>query len=160
MTEYEKEIAARVASHGWYGVGVIDPNGKDSPFIYSVGFPKTYGVPDCIVVGLPQQALINVISAVHEQVSKGKDPVHGGLWDGLLPPPFQCRSIALPPQDALGKYRMLSAEWYWHTVMQRTEPLQAFQIVWPCERTNRFPWDPECPKDVLEWQPLLGDPPA
>ena len=127
--------------------------------MYSVGFPETYGVPDCIVVGLPRQALINVITAVHEHVSQGKVPIHGARWDGLLPEPFQCRSIALPSQDALGRYRMLSAEWYWRQVMKRTEPLQAFQIVWPGERTNLFPWDPECPQDVLELQPVLGEPP-
>lgn len=158
MSPYEQKLLAIVEEHGWHCTSVFDPEGGPD-FGYSVGFPEALGVPDCIVVGLPSELINAMLWQVFRQVEAGKALVHGAEWEGLLAGDYTCRSIRVLDQKAAEPFRMNSAEWYWSEVLKREAPFDAFQIVWPSARSRLYPWDKDCPQDVLDVQRLLGPPP-
>ena len=161
MSDYndaELDILAKVDKFGWMAMNVFDPHGNDPNFTYSIGFPKSLGVPDCIAVGQRPEVTYNMLREVFEQVRGGKQILHDMDWHGLLDGDYVCKSLRIPSQDNVGKFRMSSAIWFWESILKREGPMPAFQIVWPGAITHDYPWDEGCSQEVLDMQPVLGRP--
>ncbi|MGJ8559264.1 MAG: DUF4262 domain-containing protein [Litorimonas sp.] len=159
FSQYERDLIANVETHGWQATHVFDPKGGPA-FTYSVGFPQTLGCPDCIIVGLKRSLMHNMLWELFHQIRKGKALVVGASWDGLLGGDFQCVSVRIRSDLKHSDFRLSSSEWYLRKVMKSDTPFEAFQIVWPSVQGHMFPWDDDCPIEVLDVQPLLGEPPS
>ena len=158
MNQYERNLIANVEAHGWQATNVFDPKCGPS-FSYSVGFPQTLGCPDCIIVGLTSEIMHHMLWEIFHQIRKGETLVAGARWDGLLSGDFKCVSLPIRPDVMESDYRLSSSEWYLRNVMKSDSPFEAFQIVWPSVHGHLYPWDSDCPIEVLEAQPVLGEAP-
>lgn len=157
--QYETDLIANVDTHGWQAMNVFDPEGGPT-FTYSIGFPHTLGCPDCIIVGLPSKIMHNMLWEVFYQVRKGKLLEDGAQWEGLLAGDYSCVSMRVGSDINSSIYAMRSSEWYLSEVMKSDVPFTAFQIVWPSVHGRLYPWNENCPSDVIEAQPLLGTAPS
>lgn len=158
LSKYERVLIDNVETHGWQATHVFDPEGGPA-FTYSVGFPQTLGCADCIIVGLSNEVMHNMLWEVFHQVSKGKALENGAGWEGLIGGDYTCVSIPIRSGVMTSNFTLSSSEWYLRKVMKSDSPFDAFQIVWPSVQGHLFPWDDDCPLEVLEAQPLLGKPP-
>ena len=155
MSDYERTIEDNVREHGWFCVAVVDPEGNDPAFAYSVGFNETLGTPEVIVFGLDHELMHAMLWTAFRQVREGRALHDGDRWGGLLDG-FDCILKTVDPTNIVPEY-FNSAIWY-HGDPATHGLLEASQIVWPDADTGRFPWDPGCPPLVRELQPALYPP--
>lgn len=158
LSKYERVLIDNVETHGWQATHVFDPEGG-SAFTYSVGFPQTLNCPDCIIFGLSKEVMHNMLWEVFLQVRKGKTLENGAGWDGLIGGDYRCISIPIRPDVMTSNFTLSLSEWYFRKVMKSDRPYEAFQIVWPSVHGRLYPWDLDCPTEVLEAQPVLGEAP-
>ena len=151
LNDYEEQLLAAVADRGFQVTAVMQ--GDDFPtFAYSIGFPATVGQGEVIAVGLHSQTAYHVIEHVFDFCRAGS-PLRDGLifHDVLGDYPFVIRRL---PRSAIVRDRFNSAMWF-HKRHFGTPLADAFQLVWPCATTRLYPWDADCPLDVIASQPLL-----
>ena len=151
MDAKDKDIADRVAAHGWTAVGVDD---HDPPFVYTVGLMYSARHPELIIVGLADQgypllmALISLIGAGQSFATPGK------LEDALDGVPLAVRAVHPTQHEKYLGHAMA------HCRHQGDiGKLSAVQILWP-DDNGKFPFDPECDPAAVEAQPLLDRPAA
>src|SRR5690606_704523 len=82
--DYERKLLDNVDEHGWFCVHVFDPDGREEPFSYSVGFTKTLGAPEFIVFGLPRNLMHSMLWEVFRQIKAGKTPADNQRWSNLI----------------------------------------------------------------------------
>ena len=152
-SDYEKSIISTVESHGWFGTHVFDPEGNDPGFSYSVGFTKTLNCPEFIVFGLSNELMHSMLWSIFEDVEKGSVPHDGKVWSDLVKG-FDC-VIRKVHADNIRMNYLNSAKWFWNTHLKNDQPLEAYQIVWPGAVTGHFPWDDDCPQEIIDMQPPL-----
>lgn len=151
--DYERKLLDNVDEHGWFCVHVFDPDGREEPFSYSVGFTKTLGAPEFIVFGLPRNLMHSMLWEVFRQIKAGKTPADNQRWSDLIEG-FECVSRAVHSTNMTPDY-LSSAIWFWKNPSAREGLPPAFQIVWPGRETGHFPWDKDCPEDLRVAQPPL-----
>ncbi|HEY7807793.1 MAG TPA: DUF4262 domain-containing protein [Croceibacterium sp.] len=151
LNDYERELLANVAERG-FQVTTVFASDDFPTFSYSIGFPATVGQGEVITIGLHSDAAYGLIEETLNQCRDGLVLRDGLILDGTLGDyPVVVKVI---PADRITKERFNSAMWF-HDYRYGTPLTEAFQLVWPCEVTRLFPWDAECPDDVISDQPLL-----
>lgn len=151
LNDYEERLLANVAERGFQVTSVMQ--GDDFPtFSYSIGFPATVGQGEVIAVGLHSQTAYNVMEHVLDACRAGMTLRDGLILDDVLGDyPVVVKRL---PVSAIVRDRFNSAMWF-HKRHFGTPLTDAFQLVWPCATTRLYPWDADCPLDVIADQPLL-----
>ncbi len=129
--------------------------GRDDPppgYAYSTGFPETFGQPEVIVFGLPDEIMANMIGGLSDQCREGLHLADGLEVTGLLEG-HACVLRMVKPENLTDDYFYFS-HWY-HERQFGSRLEKAFQIVWPGVKTGLFPWEPGCPEEVRLLQPPL-----
>ena len=72
MNEYERNILADIDEYGCSVTSVIDPNGNEPPFSYSIGIAKSSDAPELIVVGLDSKISHWLINEYNRRVKAGE----------------------------------------------------------------------------------------
>ena len=148
LTDYELEILANVESYGVH----ITTVAADPPFSYSAGFEQSYHCPETIVFGLGYDTMASMVNRLGDCHRDGKAFRDGEQVEGILNGfPVVLKAI---PTERITRDHFNSAMWL-HKHGSDQPLSQAMQIVWPCDQTGLFPWDPNCPADVIEAQPPL-----
>lgn len=141
----EEKISSDVAKYGFH-VAIVPGDGYSPAFAYTIGLHKTYGYPELICFGLPQ------------------DLLHSLLWSGkelLDKQPVPDQSIGYP--DFIGDYdvRFLTVDKAWYKYyfgygiwFNQGQEFPALQIVWP-DKKALFPWQEDFNPDWKAGQPLL-----
>lgn len=154
LNRYERDIITNIEKHGWFCTSVFDPDGKQQPFSYSVGFTQTLKCPEFIVFGLDVKLMHSMLWNVFRAIRDGKRPEDNQHWDGLLEG-YDCVVRAVHPSQIEPKF-FASAMWFWISYLERcADDMQAFQIVWPGVGDALYPWDEACPQIVRDRQPPL-----
>ena len=154
-TDYERQIVDCVEHAGCFVVSVFPNEGSDDlPFSYSVGFTKSLGQPEVILLGLPSDTGHALVNDLFVMCRNGQRLTDGAQIDDLVPNfPVVARAV---DESWIVQSYFASALWYHRTQMGGA--LQdAVQIVWPDADCN-FPWDDGCADWVRADQPALYEP--
>ena len=153
MNEYEKKLIANVEEHGWQCSHIFDPEEKSPNFSYSIGFMKTLGCAEFIVFGLTNELMNAMLWQIFRDVQNGVEPQDGKVWSNLLDG-FDCIIKKVHPRSVEMNY-LNSAKWYWNQYLGQPTPIESYQIVWPGAHSGLFPWDDDCPQEIIDRQPPL-----
>jgi hypothetical protein len=153
LTDYEREIIANVERTGCHITSVFDPDGDSPPFAYSTGFPRSFGVGEVIVFGLPGELAAAMINEVTDRIAGGSLQLADGAEIADLLTDHVCVVRRVHPEQIVPEL-FNSAIWYANTQMG-TDLAEAWQIFWPPIGTSLMPWDPDCTADVCALQPAL-----
>lgn len=153
MDDYDKKMIQNIEEHGWQCSHIFDPDQKDPDFSYSVGFMKTLGCPEFIVFGLNKELMHSMLWKIFRDIESGVKPHEGQVWSNLLEG-FDCIIREVNPDNIHMNY-LNSAKWFWNTHLGNSEPVEAYQVVWPGAATGHFPWDDDCPQEITDMQPAL-----
>ena len=152
-SDYENRIVSKVEEHGWFGTHVFDPKGDAPGFTYSIGFTKTLNCPEFIIFGLNNELMHSMLWNIFRDIEGGVTPHDGRVWSNLLEG-FDCVIKSVHPDNIRMNY-LNSAKWFWDTHLGNSEPLEAYQVVWPGAVSGEFPWDDDCDPYIIEKQPPL-----
>lgn len=154
-TDYERQIIDCVDRYGCFITTVLPEDQADGPpFCYSVGFTRTFALPEVIFLGLPADtghALVNDLAAMCRDGLRIGD---GQRVDGLISNyPAIARTV---DESWIIQSYFASALWFHRTQMDA--PLRdVLQMVWP-DPQGFYPWDKSCAEWVKSDQPALYQP--
>ena len=151
LDDYEERLLANVANKG-FQVTTVTADEDFRVFSYSIGFSVTVGQGEVIAVGLHHLTAYDVIEKVFNLCRDGLSLHDGLILDEVLGDyPVVVKLI---PEARIARDRFNSAMWF-HKRHFGTPLTRAFQLVWPCATTRLYPWDTDCPADVIASQPLI-----
>jgi hypothetical protein len=154
LSDYECKVIVNVRDYGCHVVSVFDPEKKDPPFSYSVGFPETVGQPEVIIFGLNSSMGLFAINETLRQCRADLVLRDAQAIEGLLEEyDVICMARAVAKRHLVPEY-FNSALWY-HRYRTGKELEAAVQLVWPDE--GIWPWEPGATAEFLEEQPGLYD---
>jgi hypothetical protein len=153
-TDYEKQIIHWVEEAGCFVVSVLpDEHTADLPFSYSVGFTKSLGQPEVILMGLPGETSHSLINSLFERCSDGFGLTDGTRIEEIASFPLVAKEV---DESWIIQSFFASALWYHRTQMD--SPLvRAMQIVWP-DAGGNYPWEADCAEWVRADQPAMYEP--
>lgn len=144
--EAEEFIQSAVRGHGW-AVQLIAPGDDEPGFAYTVGLFRSFGHPELIVFGLPDEVAHAVLNEFGERARAGAELRSGDRipevlehYDVLVRGVRHAESFRCHVGYALSFYQ--GAEF----------PL--LQVVWP-DKEGRFPGDADAAEFLAASQPLL-----
>ena len=148
---YEQGILDNISNRG-FQVTTVTADTDFPLFSYSIGFSATVGQGEVIAVGLHHLTAYDVIAKVLDHCRDGVVLRDGLIFDDVLGDyPVVVKRI---PESGIIRDRFNSAMWF-HKYHFGTALISAFQLVWPCSSTRLYPWDADCPPDVIADQPLI-----
>ena len=146
-------IVEYVAEHGRVALDVLDPDGDEPDYTYSIGFPVSVAQPEVLVFALPQELRQHIIHALWHMMSEEQLVLEDGMRiDGLIDG-FDCIAREVTDREIIDTY--LAAGVGYHDSQHGKPVDRFFQIVWPDADSGLFPWDEGCPDVVLFNQPPL-----
>jgi hypothetical protein len=146
MDAEDREIADKVAKHGWTAIGVED---YDPCFVYSVGLMYSAKHPEIIIFGLKDQNYA-LLSAVIKLIQSGKSFAIPGRYDDAMDDvPLGVGEVHSSQHE-----RFLGFAMGYCRHQGDIGGLKAVQVFWP-DRENRFPFEANCERGVAIEQPLL-----
>jgi len=144
----EKAVLADIDTYGWHGLWIREDD-QGPQFSYSIGFYRTLGAPEVIVVGIRSELAHAMLWEAYRRLSRGETMTPGRFYDNFV----DGHAVTFVPvsDDARHEYFGF-AQWYYKS------DFPALQLVWPSAADGRWPWDSE---SLARLQPLLGPvPPA
>ena len=139
----EKAVLADIDRYGWHGLWIREDD-EGPQFTYSIGFYRTLGAPEVIVVGIRSELAHSMLWEAYRRAGRGETLAPGRCYDGFLDRhPVTFVNVS---DDARGEYFGF-AHWYYKG------EFPALQLVWPSAADGRWPWDSE---SLARLQPLLG----
>lgn len=141
----DRRVIHDVNTRGWHVVQ-IPARGPRHGWAFSVGFFHTFGHPEIVVFGLPDDVSTTLIDATGARV-RGGARFPDGSEDEALMRPYRCAFRAVHAgwhQPVLG-----AARWFY-----QERDFSAIQLFWP-DRAHRLPWDQAFDPELRDIQPLL-----
>ncbi|MEU6352233.1 DUF4262 domain-containing protein [Streptomyces sp. NPDC047072] len=139
------KIREDVADQGWSWIWVFDPDASRPPFAYSIGFTATFGHPEVVVVGLPEDASVSVLQAVEAELAEGVRYQDGSSSDEILNG-FPVRFQRVP--EELSSVNLVQASNFYAGKIP-----SALQLIWP-DRDGNYPGGPGTPTWLNDRQAL------
>jgi Domain of unknown function (DUF4262) len=150
--EFDKKWVDLVKEHGHAVMCVgnrVDEPSDDPSFAYSTGGYESYGAPEIIVFGLSFDLMHSMINIFFDEWNKGTrfetGEEYGGFLEGF---PVVFSACAKRAADDYAT----STDWYYER-----ELFPLWQMIWPGSGCGLFPWDYDCPEDVIASQPDLTE---
>ncbi len=150
LTNDEKERLVKddVERDGWSVIYVFDDEETLPPFAYSVGFFKTFGHPEIIIVGTTDALANPVINNMGFRIGEEGARYEAGCYYDDILEGFDCFMHAVP-RDCYPDYVGWDL-WYYES-----DAFPLLQCVYPCD-CGHFPWDPAAPALLRKYQPIIG----
>ncbi|MEG4191112.1 DUF4262 domain-containing protein [Microcoleus sp. Pol17_C1] len=147
MKDYERDIHRHIEEFGCSVTSVVDPDGKEPTFSYSIGIAKTTSQPEVIVVGLRTELGHWIINEYSRRAKAGEEFAPGVLYLGFLEGfAVQFGHVS---RDHRSEY-MRSATW-----LHGTPDFSALQLIYP-NTSGVWPWDDDADDWFRANQPLLA----
>lgn len=151
----EQQVIDDIRDHGCHIMHVVDLDGDDPEFSYSIGIPVTAGQPEVIVFSLKREVRQWMLNEVLRQCSLGLRLTDGLRISNLIEG-FDCIARHVVSAEAIREHFGWAL---WYHQSQRGRPMKdAYQIVWPGAQQGLFPWDDGCDEYVIAVQPSLYKP--
>jgi hypothetical protein len=142
----EKAVIADVAEYGWHGLW-IHADDKGPEFSYSVGFYRTLGAPEVIVVGLRSEIAHSMLWEAYRRFEQRDVLQPGSFYEDFLE--GHVVTFVDVSDDARNEYFGF-AYWFYKG------DFPALQLVWPSADDGAWPWQSD---SLAQAQPLLGPAP-
>ena len=152
-SEFEARVIANVEHHGCSINVVIDSDGHDPSFAYSIGFPKSIGQPEVIVFGLSSSLMQSMINETHRQCAEAGLVIKEGAVVSELLDGFDC-VLREVPKGRIDVEHFNSAMWYRRAIMGEKMD-RVFQIFWPGAADGLLPWEQSADPYVIGLQSEL-----
>jgi Domain of unknown function (DUF4262) len=141
----------KIEKHGHAVMSVADrvdePTGEPN-FSYSTGAFESYGAPELIVFGLSSSIHHWMINEFYSRWKTGEAFQIGSAVEGFLD---DYPVIFVEAGEGAARDYMNFTRWYYEG-----EHFPVWQLVWPGVNSRKFPWDHDCPQDVIDLQPDLS----
>src|SRR5947199_6255865 len=122
---------------GWHITGVFAQKHETGPdWAFSIGLFHSFGHPEVILLGLPFQSCMDVVSVIGTQVKAGVSYEAGGQHADILQDPYECVFREVDPshyRDHVGY-----ALWFYDG-----DPFPLLQCFWP-DKQGYYPWNDGC----------------
>lgn len=141
----EKGISDKVNEYGWQ-ISLIESDGYNPSFAYTIGLFKTFSHPELIIFGLGTKLMAELLNIAGEKIKKGQTIQLDMDYDDFLVN-YNCRFIKVNLDyypDYLGY-----GSWF-----NRGNNYEVYQLVWPNKQGN-FPWNKGDDEQFDFRQPLL-----
>jgi hypothetical protein len=153
LADKMNRIAEYVRDHGRVALDVLDSEGDEPDYTYSIGFSVSVAQPEALVFALPQEVRQHVIHALWHMMSNEGLVLEDGLRIGGLLDGFDCIAREVSDRDIIETYLAAAVGYY---DAQNGKPVDLFfQVVWPDAESGLFPWHADCPEEVIHYQPAL-----
>lgn len=126
----------------------VKPEGAVGGCCFTVGAWRTHGVPEAVVVGLPEQFATVLLDAYVDRAATGHDFEPGGLYGDF----FEGVPITFE-QVAYEHYPEYFGAGF---LMYPDGDFPAVQIIVPTP-SGHWPWSAGAPKGFGLWQPVLTE---
>lgn len=128
----DRKLLADIETHGWHMVVIAGEEGCPE-YVFTVGLFYTYGHPEIVLMGLPREAMYQLLQGMVQEIGQGKKFADGEVNAGLASFPIAFRSVEISRYPEYLGYGI----WFYHSL---PAPFPALQFVWP-DREGKFPWD-------------------
>jgi hypothetical protein len=125
---------------------VDEPTGEPN-FSYSTGAYESYGAPELIIFGLSSKMHHWMINEFYHRLQKGEQIGTGVEVDGFLE---GYPVVFAEAGDKAALEYMNFTRWYYEG-----ETFPVWQMFWPGVNSRKFPWEEDCPQDIIDAQPDL-----
>ena len=149
LTEGDKKLISDIKEYGWHIVKIME-EGEYPRFAYSVGLYESFEHPEIIIIGLKFELLHLLINNIGEDIRGGKKYESGEFYPDILDN-FECLMLEMKAEH----YReyLGYANWFYK---RKNKSFPALQCIYPTVR-GIYPWEDNCPKEIKNLQPILGD---
>lgn len=147
----ESRISSDVEEHGFFVMGVFDPEGQLPLWGYTIGLHHTNpSFSEIIVIGLPMQSIEGMLRTIANKMLKEQEVFEAGQtrWD-LTVGGYPC-FFAPVDQGYYEEYVGQGINYY------ARQPFPLLQCVW-CDTQKLFPWQSGFQEEFRAQQPLLFD---
>jgi hypothetical protein len=150
MDSADAKVLSDVATCGWHMITVSE-DAVGPGFTYSIGLFKSYGHPEVVVFGLPNDAMQRIVDIIATLVKAGRSFGDGDQTPDVLEG-YSCafRAVRLEHYKQHFGYAM----WFY-----KGTAFSALQCLWP-DNEHHFPWQPQCQAGIRRLQPALYEPTA
>jgi len=144
-----------VAQAEEFGAAIVEVAGdeQDAPYTFTVGAWQELGVPEAVVIGLPEgMGRVLVDAYVQRSAKAGEHFVPGRIYDD-----FFAGTPVTVEWVAKGHYLEFFGSAF---LVYRTGDFPALQLIVGTPE-GAWPWQPDAPRGFARWQPVLtesGDP--
>jgi hypothetical protein len=147
--EYERKLLQNIEVHGWQCTSVSAEEGDEEtpPFSYTIGMHHSFGCPEFIVFGLPNETAHAIFGIIANAAKAGR-PYPLDMPCADLISDFECIFVSVP-REAYDEY-VLSSLWFYDGA-----EFPLYQVVWP-SKAGHYPWHAAATAGFKAWQPLLG----
>jgi hypothetical protein len=146
LSDSDKKLLDDVEQYGWHVVKVMgDDTGPG--FGYSVGFFKTFGHPEVIIVGLKLDLIHSIINSIGEDLRKRETFDSGRFYPDLIEG-YNCYFVKV--DDKYYRDYVGYALWFYHG-----NNFPIFQCIYPTKK-NIYPWQNDWPEEISNLQPILA----
>jgi hypothetical protein len=148
MTDYERDVIAKVRKYGWFQLRVVGDNESPLSFSYTTGFWHGLEAPEILLCSLPEQTAYNVLWGVFRYFKSGQRPSIGVPTPGIF---GNADAVFLPvARKHFGTYMRTTRWFYGH------EDFPCLQLFWP-DRLGKFPWEAGFEEKFKKDQPDLTE---
>lgn len=143
------ELRADIESQSWVVLKI--EGDRDIDFAYSVGLYKSFGHPELVVFGLPDETMQELINDVGERIEAGAVFTDGDRSGDFLEG-YDVAFRAVPAGQ-------LQPRFSWLRDYYERDDVPVMQIVYPDKR-RKWPWDAAAGEGFARSQPVLAELPA
>jgi len=147
LSNQDKKLLDDVKNYGWHVIKVMaDETGPG--FGYSVGFFKTFGHPEVIIIGLNLDFMHSIINGIGENLREGKSYRAGEFYSVLIEG-YDCYLVTV---DVKYYHEYVGYDRWFYS--GNNFPL--IQCIYPTKR-NVYPWQSGWPEEISSLQPILAE---
>jgi hypothetical protein len=144
----DEDIQKYVDESGWTALSISD---AQPPFVYTIGFSKTYQHPEAIVFGLDPSTASRLLTDFVDGLRAGSRYDRPGVYtDEIFASPIGIRVVDESQHELYLGYAMGFCR-------RNRIDLKAVQVFWHDE-AGRFPFDAGCSESTFVLQPRLDVP--
>jgi hypothetical protein len=147
LSKTDKKLLDDVEKYGWHVVKVMEDE-TGPGFGYSIGFFKTFGHSEIIIVGLGLDLIHSIINGIGEGLREGKSFRSGEFYSGLIEG-YDCYFAVVDLKyyhDYVGYCR-----WFY-----KGNDFSLLQCIYPTKK-NVYPWQGDWPEEISNLQPILAE---
>lgn len=143
--DQDRTLISDVEGHGWHVIKV--PELEHSPgWAFSIGLHHSFGHPEIVVFGLPDEMAHQMINSLGEDIREGTTFAPDSVVTGVL----EGYSCAIKTVDPVWYSPFLGyATWFYQGM-----DFPFVQCLWP-DREGHFPNEPAFDAELIPYQPLL-----
>ena len=141
----EAQLLADIEHVGWHMITVAEDD-EGPGWTYSIGLFHSYGHPEVVVFGLPNDIMQGIVDTIAALIKAGSRFADGDETGEVLSGyPCVFREVQPSHYEAHFGY----AEWFY-----KSQTFPVLQCVWP-DKGGHYPWEADCHAGIVRLQPAL-----